>query len=66
MREITVTIKPGGKTIVETSGFQGESCLAATRGLLQALGMADAPMTPKPEMQDVPVSTDTSVDLKHA
>ena len=37
---IEITITPDGQTRVETYGFAGADCQAATRGLLAALGAA--------------------------
>lgn len=38
MKEIIVTIDPDGSTTVETKGFAGAECLAATLNLEKALG----------------------------
>ena len=46
MKEIIVTIDKDGKTTVETVGFTGSECLAATAKLESALGgKVDTKMT---------------------
>jgi len=39
---IEVTVSPQGETIVQTKGFAGSDCLAASRWLEEALGLATA------------------------
>ena len=39
MKQILITISPTGKTNVETRGFAGEECRAASKPLEQALGL---------------------------
>ena len=38
MKTIDITIAPDGQTNVETKGFAGESCRAASRFIEEALG----------------------------
>lgn len=38
MKTIIVTISPKGETKIETKGFSGTSCQAASRALEEALG----------------------------
>ena len=42
MRTIEVTISPTGETHLETRGFQGRSCLEASRPLEAAVGRSVA------------------------
>lgn len=37
-QNVTVTISPDGKVNIETAGFSGEACFAATAELERALG----------------------------
>lgn len=39
---IEVTVSPQGETVVQTKGFAGSDCLAASRWLEEALGLATA------------------------
>lgn len=39
MKTIEVTVDPNGQTKVETKGFAGPECRAASRSLEQALGV---------------------------
>lgn len=58
MKQIVVTIE-NGEASVETIGFIGKECLAATAELEQALGKAtDARMTPESRLRP---STSTRV-----
>lgn len=41
MRSMDITIEVGGKVSIETKGFQGQECLAATAKLKAALGGND-------------------------
>jgi hypothetical protein len=47
MPHIVVTVSPRGETTVETEGFAGPGCQAATRALETALGLVlqDRPTT---------------------
>ena len=38
MKQILITVSPQGKTTVETQGYQGAACQAASRFLEVALG----------------------------
>lgn len=38
LKTIEITISPTGQTVVQTKGFTGSSCQAASRFLEQALG----------------------------
>ena len=38
MKNITIIVKPDGKTVVETTGFYGTSCKDASKFIEQALG----------------------------
>ncbi len=48
MKRIEVTVSPQGESRIESYGFEGQSCLAATRNLEKALGAKQAD-TFKPE-----------------
>lgn len=39
MKTIVVVVKPNGETSLQTQGFAGASCQAASRQLEQALGL---------------------------
>lgn len=39
MRTIEITVSPTGETKIETRGFQGAACKAATKDLEAALGL---------------------------
>ncbi len=41
-KTIEVTVSPTGQTTIQTKGFTGSDCLAASRFLEQALGLASA------------------------
>ena len=49
MPQIKITIATNGDTTVETKGFKGKSCLAATKKLEEALGTSVS-RTPTKEM----------------
>lgn len=51
MKTITVTFNEDGSTTVETKGFKGKECLAATIELEKALGRTTA-TTPTAEMHE--------------
>ena len=42
MKTIELTIKPDGRTVLETKGFAGAECREASRFLEQTLGRATA------------------------
>jgi hypothetical protein len=44
-RVIEVTVSPRGETTVQTKGYAGADCLAASRFLEQALGVPTADRT---------------------
>ena len=48
MQKIRVTIENDGSTTVETTGFQGSTCIEATAELQAALGVVED-TTKKPE-----------------
>jgi hypothetical protein len=60
MKTIKVTCKPGGSTKIEVSGFQGKSCLQATRSLEEALGKVSK-RDMKPEGKERVVEDQTKV-----
>jgi hypothetical protein len=51
-RKITVTVDPAGTAKVEAHGFRGAGCVAATRGIEEALGMAGEGRRLKPEYNE--------------
>ena len=54
MKTITVTVMPGGKTKIETSGFSGSACQQATEKLISELSGGNAVQTKlKPEFYNV-------------
>lgn len=48
-KTITVTISPDGTTEVSADGFKGKGCEAATKFVEEALGIAGAKKTKRPE-----------------
>ena len=52
MKTITVRIDRQGKAEVETSGYVGQECMVATRGVEEALGHVTLDQA-KPELLDV-------------
>lgn len=51
-RQIKITVDPLGNTKIDAEGFQGESCLDATRGLELALQGASQDRNLKPEYDE--------------
>lgn len=39
MKKIILTIAPGGELTIETTGFKGKACEAATKAMEEALGV---------------------------
>ena len=52
VEQIEVTIGPNGKVRLETSGFAGDECLAATKDLEQLLGAKEPARELKAEYYD--------------
>lgn len=52
VEQIEVTIGPDGKVRLETSGFAGEACLAATKDLESLLGAKNPERELKAEYYD--------------
>ena len=42
MKRIEITVDPKGLTKVETKGFEGSSCLDASKFIVQALGKQES------------------------
>ena len=56
MQNITIIVKPDGKTVVETTGYYGTSCRDASKFIEQALGKQQAE-TFKPEYYSTTTNT---------
>ncbi len=61
MKTITLVISPTGETQLQTQGFQGSQCKAASAALEQALGLVtqDQPTTEFYKTQSVDVLQQT-------
>jgi len=56
MKTVNITVKPGGKVVVETNGFTSNQCQQYSRALLEKLA-ADAKVETKPEFYMETVAT---------
>ena len=57
-RIIEVTVSPGGEATVQTKGYSGPDCLAASRALERALGLATADVRTAEFHQDAAAGQD--------
>ncbi|WP_339744473.1 DUF2997 domain-containing protein [uncultured Rubinisphaera sp.] len=56
MKTIQIIISPEGKTVLQTNGFQGSECQAASRFLEQALGSTSSETLTSPFYQNASTS----------
>ncbi|TWT59762.1 DUF2997 domain-containing protein [Rubinisphaera italica] len=56
MKTIQIIISPEGKTVLQTLGFQGSECQAASRFLEQALGSTSSEILTSPFYQHASTS----------
>ncbi|MEP7339475.1 MAG: DUF2997 domain-containing protein [Acidobacteriota bacterium] len=61
MKTVILTVSPTGQASVETEGFEGESCLEATKKLKEALGEeVSTEMKPEAEMAYASLTQDAA------
>ena len=62
MKTIEITVSPKGETKVETKGFSGSDCQAATRSIEAALGARESESLTSEFYQQANVSLDQSAE----
>jgi len=62
MKTIEITVSPKGETKVETKGFSGSDCQAATRSIELALGARESESLTSEFYQQANVSLDQSAE----